>query len=153
MMMRMMRRRRPFTLIEVMIVMAILVLIGGLFGVRGKHLVDYYAFSSSIDKIASRCRLARNLAVNYQTDVAVHVVKRNKEITVTLVSDEPPLKKLPQFISSLHTEGVSAMLFEDKELEEFEVLFSGSGGIFPEGTLTLSSKEKTKEIFFLLSQP
>lgn len=145
--------KRSLSLLELMVVLAILALVGSLFGVRGKEMIEHYAFSSAVDKVASRCKLARCLADNYQTDVQVKIVQTPKGMTVALQSDEPPLQKLPQFTQPLNVKGIKQIRFEDENVEEVVVLFSGSGGIFPEGVVYLEGKKKAKEIPFLLSVP
>jgi len=136
-----------------MVVLAILALVGSLFGVRGKDMIEHYSFSSAVDKVASRCKLARCLAENYQTDVQVKIMQTPEGMTVALQSDEPPLQKLPQFTQSLNVKGIKQMRFDVESVGEITVLFSGSGGIFPEGVVHLESKKKAKEIPFLLSVP
>ena len=93
--------KRPFSLLEMVVVLAILAFIGSLVGVKGKDLIEHYTFSSAIDKVSSRCKLAQSLAENYQTDVQVQIIRTRNGVDIALQSDEPPLAKAATICKAL----------------------------------------------------
>ena len=146
-----MQTRRPFTLIELVICIAILAMVGSLFAFRGKDLMRHYGFSASVSKVASKVRLARVLASNYRADVRCHVASENQKFFLILESDEPQLKKLPQLRGKCALSEIDGLEVDGKAASEVEILFSGSGGVFPECQLRLKCGKKQKDLSIELS--
>lgn len=84
-------RRRAFTLLEVLIVIAILTLFAGVAGFNGISWLHKQEFQAEKDKVRDRLQAARNVSVIFNSDV-VATFKRdpacNNKITFTIESEK-----------------------------------------------------------------
>lgn len=87
------KRKQAFTLLEVMLCIALISLMASAFAWKGNNLLQHYLLRSSAKTLVREIEAAHLLAMSYQTDIAVVIVKRNGDYFLEWRTDEPPLKK------------------------------------------------------------
>jgi hypothetical protein len=127
------RIKKPFTLLELLISLTILSLIGGMFAVKGKSLMDNYAFKQEVGKVRDILQLAREYACCYQADVQVIFSKTYKDVLVEIISDEPLLKAEKFFKKKYKFKKILSI---DAGCDS--IIFSGSGWVFPKNQVVIS---------------
>lgn len=124
------RIKQPFTLIELLVSLTILSLIGSLFAVKGKDLMDNYAFKQEVGKVRDILQLAKEYAYCYQVDVEVFFSKNQHNTCIHIKTDEPLLNRESFFQKKY---GFRKISFKDALGDS--VIFSGSGWVFPKSQL------------------
>ena len=131
-----MRRKRAFTLLEVLVAICLLTLIAGALGWKLHGMIARKRFTSGIERLRSRLLTCRRLALNMQADWR-GVLQWNGETWVfEAVCVESP--KMPG-LSPLSIDSLT--IFLDGEKKEFLAFdFTASGDVFPKGILTIAPK-------------
>jgi type II secretory pathway pseudopilin PulG len=132
------RSRRPFTLLELFISISILSLVGGLLLFPIKSVIKEHQFQESSKKVRLLFRELQAFALNYQSDMELELYKKGDIFYCSPMTDEPLA-----FLKPVVLDGVSQITFNGKALKKplrFKVF--ASGRILPEGEL-LFSQEKS----------
>ena len=123
---------RPFTLIEVLIVMAIAAIVGSSLLFVGKRGLERYRAISSSEKVIARLNLATELMVCCEMTITLIF----EEGMLTLHAEEPlpePFVKLldkPLLLPGIHTMSPSTLTFSPHRRD-----------LFPSGTLLLNNTQ------------
>lgn len=80
---------RSFTLIEILIAIAILSLIASFSAIQIKKLVDVHRFENGISQLFRELQEAQLLSSTYQTDIALDVNRKEGRIYYRFSTDEP----------------------------------------------------------------
>jgi hypothetical protein len=135
-----MRRIKNFTLLEILLALAIASLIASVIGVQASRLLEHYFFSHEIDTFTTTLKEAQWLSTTFKTDIRIHLFQERDVFYYAVETDEPftkiPLdrgkKKLGQLKKILH----------NKKSEKVFTLTLFSGRLEPRGILVFLSKNK-----------
>jgi len=147
MMMATRKRRRFFTLLEVMVGIALLTLASGVIGWRMHKAIQKKKFQSGIERLKERFFICQRLAVATQDDWTGEFKQKEKDWVFELSCIDGKIKKLP----TLTLEGITIAL-NGKKVSELDFEFYSSGQVVPEGVLrfsqdSLQEEWKISEIF------
>jgi len=141
------KRRRPFTLMEVMVVLAIIALITAAGTVSIGRLLSDQRFRSSVASVEELLQIAQDAMLLYGNDVDVifREVDRGIELELRSVLKQvkPPLSR---YFTNHHLPAIHGVAFEGEEEEnregEIELEFYGSGSTMSRGLLFLGNRER-----------
>jgi prepilin-type N-terminal cleavage/methylation domain-containing protein len=140
--MRKMRAKRcksAFTLLEIVICLAIVTLLMGVVGVKIYQLVDLYRFRFSVQKMLFELNHWQILALTHRQDVAWTISKQNEEY-VFRYETETPLSS--PFASQKHAlSNVRHLKLNGKIVPALQGMIYSTGRIEPEGILHFEPKE------------
>jgi prepilin-type N-terminal cleavage/methylation domain-containing protein len=140
-------KRRPFTLIEVMVAIVILVIASSVVGLRMHKAIEKKKFQSELERLRIRFTVSQRLATAMQADWKGTLKHEGKGWIFETVCDEVSGKRL----TPLHLEALK-IFFNGKTVKELTVDFFASGHTFPEGVFLFERGEeksqwKTSELF------
>ncbi len=128
-----MRRKRTFTLLEILVGMAILALVSSTVIWKMSRFIERKRFDSSAERIQARLFTCRRLAMNMQADwTALLEKKENEWLFTALCAENPGSFGLPP--SKL---GAAKILFNGKEADSILFSFSATGESAPRGVLEI----------------
>ncbi|MBS0585090.1 MAG: type II secretion system protein [Verrucomicrobia bacterium] len=87
-----MKRRASFTLIEIVVTMALVILVGSLMTVLGNRMFQEKQFEIASKKLSEELALTESLALTYQIDITVFLKKSGKDLVLTREVDRAPPK-------------------------------------------------------------
>jgi prepilin-type N-terminal cleavage/methylation domain-containing protein len=145
-----MKKRKSFTLLELMVCLALISLLAGLVGMKGVDLLAHHRFYRGLQTWLFDIHRVQILAMNQGADVTC-TLKKNKEGHYRAIFESDA----PSFHSTSHDlNGVSELIFENKPINEFKVTFFSSGRISPVGILKIEpQKEQEPSVFLDFSYP
>ncbi len=143
------KRKKAFTLIELFLCFAILATLGGLFLIRGAAMIEHYRFESDTSALLDEINLSKHLALTASCDIHLHLNKNAGGLSYLKQTDEP-LYFPGVFDKQRYLKHISSLKLDGREVEHQIITFSGTGYVFPEGCLSLLSKNG-KECKILLS--
>ena len=143
----MIRKRHPFTLLEILVVIAILTTLGGFISINIKRVVYDQRFKSEVASVLETLRLAQNLMLLVKQDV--HVIfkgKESQEIDMLLSFDFPippgwekELKR-KRALKTIHRVEMEDGRRRDQGREgELDIQFLSGGDVMSQGILLLSN--------------
>lgn len=126
-------RRLPFTLLEVMVALSLLLFAGGVFGWKMHQMIAKKRFTSSVEKLQSRLLTCRFLAMNMQTDWkgSLYCQGGSWKFESSAVDDSFASK-----IPSLSLE-LSEVSWNGEKKKEYVFDFSATGDVIPAGRLDI----------------
>lgn len=135
-----MRSRRPFSLLEIVICIALLACISGFLGIQIKQTIDHQRFESSAAQLLSDLRRVQSLALSYQGEFNLTILKEGESYTYAFFSDEPreAVKRLPRGTLT----GVTSLSLDEKQKEKFSIDIFATGRLDPPKKLKLESKDQ-----------
>jgi prepilin-type N-terminal cleavage/methylation domain-containing protein len=139
------RARRAFTLLEIVIALALLSLIGTLVGVQTVQLLRTHRFASEIEQFFTSVREAQVLALNYTTDHAIDISLENGIVYYQITTDEP---FSPQVLDQrkIACKQISQIFFDQRKEKKLHFAILSSGSIEPQGVLALCSEQERRYI-------
>ena len=148
-----MKIKKAFTLLEMMVVLAILSIIGTLTTVYIKKLVNAHRFESEVANLFIAIQEAQVLSAAFQTDLSLDFFQKKGTLYYRISTDEPlTLKQLNQGDFPLaHT---AVLKFKDIKVKKLHLdIFSG-GRIEPGGILNFrqTQEDDAKDLWFDLQQ-
>lgn len=132
------KNKRPFTLLEVMVALVLLVIAGGGIVWKMQGAIQKKRFQSELERFRARLTVCQRLSVAMQSDWK-GVLERKGNEWVFEVSCEEEARKLPPL--TLH----SKILLNGKKFDGMTFDFFSSGEVFPLATLTFSQKDERTE--------
>ena len=134
--------KKFFSLIELMIVLAIISIVGSSFGIWVFKLIEKERFYSDIKNLQKTVLMCHKMAQIRQSDVFFILRKSSKGVKYEIENISLPMEK--NLISN------SSMESNNKEIKSIKIEFSPSGGVYPGPTLIFLSKNKkySKEFNF-----
>lgn len=131
-----------FTLLEMLIVMALIAMTAGLIGFKVADLLEQQRFRTGVDQIVDKLATAQNLMLIFQTDVTVQFEEGAKGEQLCHVDCDYPLS--PVLVKLLNQDqvlkGIKRVSFKSKDStgDVSCLKFSSLRSQLPEGTLLLS---------------
>jgi prepilin-type N-terminal cleavage/methylation domain-containing protein len=126
---------RPFTLIEIMIAIAILSVIAVFSAVQIKNLIEVHRFESGASHLFRQLQDAQTLSSGYQTDIALDIYRKDGQICYRFSTDEPfkPFMQLPRGENKF---SAALIQFNGRKTEQLHFdLYSGR--LEPRGVLAI----------------
>jgi prepilin-type N-terminal cleavage/methylation domain-containing protein len=130
--------KRPFTLLEVMVAIALLVIASGGIAWKMQGAVRKKQFQSQVERLHTRLAVCQRMAMAMQADWRAVLQHKGNEWILQAFCDEGTRKLAPLV---LHLE----ILLDGKKVNEVAVDFFASGQVLPGGVLTLSQKGERVE--------
>lgn len=130
-----MASKKPFTLLEILICMALLLMLGGVTAIQGKKLIDNHRVESELVTLKAELYHTRSFVSSIHSDVSVTLENSEEGLVMKRFSHEPLNHKLdPLFSGKPHI--YSHLKLEDDE--PLALLFTANGTLVSEGVaLTL----------------
>lgn len=85
------KKVRAFTLLEVVVCVALLAILAGAFAWKGNHLVQHHMVRSSAKTLVREIEAAHVLSLSYQTDIAMRIIKKKGDFFLEWQTAEPCL--------------------------------------------------------------
>ncbi|MEN9343966.1 MAG: hypothetical protein RLZZ453_753 [Chlamydiota bacterium] len=103
--MMMMRIKRPFTLLEITLTIAVLAIVASFTSIGIKQMVDRHSFNNEITTLFSSLQEAQVIACTYQTDLSLELFQKKERLYYRFSTLEP----LPRLLFSQETKKLSTV--------------------------------------------
>ncbi|NGX42103.1 MAG: hypothetical protein K940chlam7_00380 [Chlamydiae bacterium] len=139
-------KRRHVTLVEMLIVMAILALMAGVVTINIRRAHQQQRFHTEVDLMVDTLRFAQDLMLLLNTDVHVRVAlaekRRGLEYWVEVEEGipkawKPVIKRSHRLLTETH----SITFLEDGEVKELDIKFLSGGSLMSRGVIRMSTHE------------
>jgi hypothetical protein len=138
-----MRHKCPFTLLEIMICLALLALLASTLLIKAKPMIEQYQFEAAAKKLVRELNLSRHLAVTCRADIELTIKKKGNKLILVRFKEELVTFD-SHFNHNIIIDHIPSFYIEDKEVGECTFFFTETGWIFPEvKKVSLRTKEKT----------
>lgn len=137
--------KRSFTLLEIMIVIALIGLTLGIISIQFPKALAGETFERGVDQVKSRIALAQELMLNYQTDVVLKFeYDQEKNGMHCFIHTGKPLSEKLERNVNRHclVKGIEEVEFGKEGADSVSLHFDGTLGATPKGKLTLKGKNK-----------
>jgi prepilin-type N-terminal cleavage/methylation domain-containing protein len=140
--------RRAFTLLEIMIALALLCILGTVTAVQVKKMVDRHRFEAEVAGLFSALQEAQVLSATYQTDLALDIEREKGQLVYYFSTDEPfPAHMVPRRpVSLAHTDAVQ---FKGVKVAQCHFDIYPGGRVEPGGILSFHCGHETDEALWL----
>lgn len=145
--------RRCFTLIEIMVVLAILALTGGIAALKMRDFLKQQTYLDDSALLLNELRLTQDLMLIMEIDSEVNIKKMDDHFTVQIEAKSPPPELGKKIIdhSTLKLKGIKSIEFEDSFsgtvlTDEIKLTFFSRGFTMNHGTLKLFPKTSSESV-------
>lgn len=142
------RIKRCFTLIETIIVIALIALVSGVIAVNIGKAFQQQRFRSEVAMVVETLRLAQDLMLILQVDVHVIFTQNDKGIVFWLETESPLAKNWESVIKRTHKtlKAIHAVKFLDQlpgpvRMGQLDIKFLSGGTVMSKGVVRLSSTD------------
>lgn len=125
---------RPFTLLEIMLGLCLLIMASSLVGWNLYRATQKKHFYTDVSKIRSQLQTCHRLALNTQLDWKCEIASQKDQLLIRSL----PLHDCPIRIKPTQTRSL-LLSFEGKEIEQMVLYISPTGKIEPEGIFLCQS--------------
>lgn len=132
-----MRKKRAFTLLEIIIVIAILAGVSSIIGVQGNSLIGQYRFKMGIEKLFSQMCEMQSHAMNYQNSIELHLSREGKEWHYRFFTEQP-IRGRNKWGNHLLKNTYSLLQNGDEKKENLSFVIDSTGYISPPSLLQFS---------------
>jgi prepilin-type N-terminal cleavage/methylation domain-containing protein len=157
-------RRCYFTLLELMIALAVIGSVAGIIGINANKAMRQQRFRAEVSTVVQQLRLAQNLMLVLNQDVKIHFAKDARTGAYThkmslqcplespwekeLLRTPAPLREIVDIKFSPSGKGSA-----NKGPNDFELLFLSGGAVMSQGVIELDSRGGEKRTIFLQGAP
>ncbi len=137
--------KRPFTLMEILLVVALIGLTFGAISFQFPKALRKETFEQGVDQVKTRIALAQELMLNYQTDVVLKFSydDEKKGMRCFIQATKPLSDKLKRSVNRNQLiKGIEEVAFEDSGALEVDLHFDGTLGATPRGRLVLKGHNR-----------
>lgn len=135
--------KRAFTLLEIVVAMALIAMVAALLGWRGHEAVVQRRFETELALFRNSCEVCQRLAVTMQADWKGTLKRQGSQwVFETVCVDSSQTRSLKAV--QLHPMEIS--FNRGKVAKEWTIQFFASGKVSPQGTLLFEQKEQKKEL-------
>jgi hypothetical protein len=131
-------KRHNFSLLEILVALAVLVMTSTFVGVKGFDLIHSYRFESSLERIKKEVALTHQVAMSYQIDIDFTLRQTSKGIECIRTTDERLRHLVPFFKEKILFKGLK---LSDIENSPLTINFYGSGWVEPRKGFHISAKQ------------
>ena len=147
--MNLLRKKASMTLLEILMVMAIVAFIGSFLGFKSFSLLENHRFAQGVKRLSHQVAFCKEMALTHQADICLILSQNAKEITYQIGTADglglfkgvdPKIEKITSMQFSLHGEAKSHLTFT----------FASTGLIVPSVPLVLfhpSRRALSQEIY------
>jgi hypothetical protein len=135
---------KNFTLLEIILVVAILSMVASVVGWQIARLVKSYAFQAEVEEIYRAIKQAQVLSLSYQTDISVRFSKEEGLHYYYLHTDEP-FAEIPFDREKKALQKVRRITFNRKPIHTFDFCLYSNGDMEPRGLLGFFPDKKKEE--------
>jgi prepilin-type N-terminal cleavage/methylation domain-containing protein len=140
------RRKQPFTLIELMLVLALVATLAGLIGINVGKAMREQRFRSEVDLVMDKLRLAQDLMVLYyaNADVVIAMLDNDQGYSLEVTTEVPiPSAMLREIHKQEKLNNIHHISFTglDRETDKLSLPFRSGGSNMAKGLLRLSNAE------------
>jgi|GEM_PF-2260082 len=137
-------RKSSFTLLEIMICLAILSIVGGILVFPLSGMLAHHRFHQGVKQFVIHLREMQALALNYQSDMGMIIYKEGDRFLCKGFTDEP-IKLFRPF----ELQNITALTLDKKKTPTpFKLNIYASGRISPEKVLSFIREEDAIELHF-----
>ncbi|MCC5831948.1 MAG: type II secretion system protein [Chlamydiales bacterium] len=137
--------RRSFTLIEILLVVALIGLTLGVVSIQFPKVLSGETFERGVDQVKSRIALAQELMLNYQTDILLEFEYDHKEkgMRCFIHTGKPLSENLKKNVNlNCVIAGIEEVEFGARGANNVVLHFDGTLGATPKGVLILKGKNR-----------
>ncbi|MEZ5315281.1 MAG: hypothetical protein R3E91_03605 [Chlamydiales bacterium] len=134
--------KHSFTLLEILLVIALVGLVMGIFAIQLPKAISTEIFEKGISEIKMRITLAEELMLNYRTDVFIdfHYNPEKKGINAIIQTARPLPEKIKNQINRQSlVKGIEMITFGEEQTANPTLYFDSTLGTTPKGKLILKS--------------
>jgi len=132
------RDKRSFTLLEIMIVIALIGMTLGVISIQAPKALRTETFERGIDQVKTKIALAQELMLNYQTDVVLKLTPGEKGLFCHMETGKPLSEKMMRNVNRHELiKGIDEVAFDETFTDALELFFDGTLGATPKGKLLL----------------
>jgi len=134
-------KKQTFTLLELTLCIAILVIVAGFIGNKAIGFIGHYRFENDVKRFKIDLEQIQLLALSYQADISLSLYQKNDTLVYRAHTNEPALK-LAHLEKENTLKSIGYCRFNEKPLEKsfYFVVFS-NGRIEPSGALEMKQYE------------
>lgn len=136
-------KKHSFSLFEIVVGLAILLMITSFVGVKGYDLIKSYRFENALQRIREELALTHQVATSYQIDIDFTLEDCKGGIQCIRSTDERLKHLVPFFKKKMTFKGVR---ITDVKRLPLTIHFYGSGWVDPQKAFTLSNNERNASI-------
>jgi len=137
-------KNRAFTLLEIIIVIAILSLVASVVGWQISSCVNRYAFHKEVEEVYNAIKHSQMLSLTYRTDISVHFLKEDDVLYYQLQTDEP-FSEILLDRGKKKLKKIGRFTFNNKSFKQFDFTIYSQGNIEPRGVLGFFSRNKKED--------
>lgn len=135
------RTKSPFTLLEILLVIALIGLTFGVLSIQFPKALREESFERGIDQVKAKIALAQELMLNYQTDVVVQFTPSEEGLLCSIKTQTPLSQSLENHVNRHAViKGIDQVEFGENR--ETMLYFDGTLGATPKGKLLLKNKKR-----------
>lgn len=145
-------RRSYVTLFELLVVLAIFSLIGGVIGINIKKAIREQRFRSEVSMVVDQLQLAQNLMLILETDVRIKFQSKNDEIEMRMELLDKisknwanQLTKKPKILKTIQYVGFKDQISEIEEPGQTAVQFLSGGSLMSRGIMQLATSKGVED--------
>lgn len=142
--------KKPLTLLELFLCVALLVLIGSFVIVKSRPMIDYYQIREGVQRLAKELNWSHKVSMSLSGDIDVLIERRGNILYCERMTDERV--KFKGGNQTFKIKQIDQLFFEKEEIPKLKLFFDRSGMIFPKGTLEIKAGGKIYEILLNSSQ-
>lgn len=137
----------PVTLLEVLVVLALLATVLGLTAVSAVHFLNSQKFLSRVDQVADQLQLAQDVMAYFDTQVEVVLEKTGQGVALHLTTEAPlPPILNKRFKKKVHVPYVEALYWQNQEVGAVSFVFQTNREHYPKGTLVFRSSVQEQPV-------
>lgn len=141
-------RRAAFTLLEMMVALAVLSVIGTVTAVQVKTMIDKYRFEAEVTGLFMTLQEAQVLSAAYQTDLALTIEMEKGQLVYRFSTDEPFASQL--FLhKSVALPRTAAVQFKGVKANKHHFDIYSGGRVEPEGILSFHPVQENGTVLWL----
>ena len=142
------RKKQAFTLLELMVCLALIALLGGLLVIQGQGLIAHHRFSNALHTLLADLHRAQIVAMTQGRDGVCKLVKEKGHWGAQIVFEVQTTPPMNHELLELNK-----LAFQGSPVESFQFSLLSSGRIIPSGKLTFFSSQGEEAIEIDLSYP
>ena len=129
-------RKQPVTMLELLLVMALIALSLGVLGIQIPKLLQSESFERSVDQVKSRLMLAQEIMLDYRTDVTFVFKPTSEGVECQILADKPLSERVKSQVAR------HALVKGIEKVEPAELYFDGTLGVTPNEKLILRGNKR-----------
>lgn len=144
-------QKKAVTLLELLLVMAVIAMVGGICALQIPKALHLETFSQSVERLIDKLELAQELMLDYDTSVTLKLNCQEKGLECVFEGAGVPPKILEKMNNDPFLKGITAFIWQGVPQTSHPFCFKGSEYECPKGILTLKGNREVS--LFLPGHP